>query len=90
MELIGISEKRWTGNGKIKLATGEIIIYSGNQQENAVNSKGVAFLMSGKATKALIAWEPTSKKLLKIDFNQNLIIQQLPTFMPQRMMQNVK
>jgi exonuclease III len=68
IEVLGISESRWTGNGEIKLATGETIIYSGHQQQNAVHSKGVAFLMSDKATKALIAWEPISKRIIKARF----------------------
>jgi exonuclease III len=65
IELLGISESRWTGNEEIKLATGETIIYSGHELENAVTSKKVAFLMSDKSTKAIIAWKPISERIIK-------------------------
>ena len=45
LDVLGISECRWRGSGKSKLNTGEVIIYSG---EENIHQGGVAIMNSGK------------------------------------------
>jgi hypothetical protein len=54
IEILGLSETRWIGNGKVKMSTGETIIYSGLPNPNAEHIKGVGIMMSERAVKTLI------------------------------------
>ena len=56
LDILGVSESRWNGSGKIKLATGETVLYSGNA-ENETHNKGTALILSEKAGKSLRDWE---------------------------------
>jgi len=42
LTLLGISETRWTQSGQKKLITGELLLYSGHEEENAPHAEGVA------------------------------------------------
>ena len=46
MSILGISEARWTGIGQVRLTTGELVIYSGNEGDGAPHTHGVAFMLS--------------------------------------------
>ena len=35
LAILGVSETRWTGSGKVQLASGETILYSGLADDNA-------------------------------------------------------
>ena len=35
LAILGISETRWTGSGQKRLTTGELLLYSGHEDENA-------------------------------------------------------
>ena len=48
---------RWTQWGEVILNTGEIILYSGHEEEDAHHIEGVAFILSHEAHNALISWE---------------------------------
>ena len=52
IDIMGISETHWTGQGRIELAEGETIIYSGRDDDN--HRQGVGILMSKTAARALI------------------------------------
>ena len=58
--VLGICESRWNGAGRITLATGEQLVYSGHDNEQHTHTDGVAFMMSKLASKALIEWVPVS------------------------------
>ena len=79
LEILGVSEARWTGFGEKKLATGEVFLYSGLQEENAPHEKGVGLLLSAKAYKSLIDWRPINERIitcrLKARFRNITIIQ---------------
>ena len=53
LEILGISECRWNGAGKQKLASGHTIIYSGHEERH---EGGVAIMISNQAEKALTEW----------------------------------
>ena len=48
--ILGVSETRWTGDGKVNLTTEETVLYSGLAGNDAPLEKGVALILS-KATR---------------------------------------
>lgn len=58
LEILGISETWWTEAGQTKLTMGDAIIYSGNKDQNWHLNKGVGIMMTSRAAKSLIGWEP--------------------------------
>ena len=49
--ILGISECRWSGFGRLKARTGKTIIYSGRDDD--VHQSGVAIIMTKRVTKCL-------------------------------------
>ena len=41
--VLGLGETRWTQTGQVRLNTGEMILYSGHEEEDAHQTEGVAF-----------------------------------------------
>ena len=68
IEVMGLSETRWISTGKTILATGEVVLYSGHQEEDSPHTEGAAFIMSKEASKALISWEPISSRIITASF----------------------
>ncbi|VDP85334.1 unnamed protein product [Schistosoma mattheei] len=54
LELLEISETHWTQVGQQRLASGELLLYSGHKDENAPHTQGVALMLSKQAQNALI------------------------------------
>ena len=65
---MGLSETRWISTGKTILAIGEIVLYSGHQEEDSPHTEGVAFMMTKEASKALISWEPIISRIITASF----------------------
>ncbi len=61
-DIIGISEVRWTGKGETP--NGDFI-WSG---EESSHMKGVGFLLSTQAKKALIGYNPISSRIISVRF----------------------
>ena len=68
IDMLSVSETRQTESGKIRLNSGYFIAYSGNEGENAEHNKGVGIIMTPKAEKSLINWEPISPRIVKAKF----------------------
>jgi hypothetical protein len=68
ISILGIAEARWNEAGQTRLASGEIVIYSGHMEENAAYSEGVAIMISKKAQRTLIGWEPVSARIITAKF----------------------
>lgn len=68
LDLLGISESRWTGAGQKKLATGELLLFSGHEEANATHSQGVALMLTKMAQRALIGWEAHGPRILTACF----------------------
>ena len=66
LDILGISEYRSTGSGKIRTSTGETILYSGRQDEH--HSSGVAIIMIAEAAKTLEEWTPISERIITARF----------------------
>ena len=65
LDILGISECRWRGSGKSKLNTGQVIIYSGDEE---THQGGVAIMMSQQAAKCLMEWAPESSRIIRAMF----------------------
>jgi len=68
ISVLVFSETRWTQTGQFRLATGELILYSGNTHDGAPHTEGVGFMLSKQAEKALVSWEPISSSLITATF----------------------
>ena len=66
LDILCISECRWTGSGKITTQTGETIIYSGRPDDH--HSNGVAIAMTKEAYKSLQEWTPISDRIITARF----------------------
>ena len=60
--ILGISECRWSGFGRLKTQTGEIILYSGRDDE--VHQSGVALALDKESEKCLECWAPISDRII--------------------------
>ena len=67
LDILGVSEVRWTGTGKRRLASGHTIVFSGRSDDQ--HSEGVALLLNRKTEKALLEWKPFGSRLLKARFH---------------------
>lgn len=47
--LLGLSETRWLQAGQTTLASGELLLYSGHEEDNAAHSQGVGIMLSRTA-----------------------------------------
>ena len=50
IHITGISESRWMGAGRMKLSSGETVLYSGRDDDQ--HMQGVPIMMNQEATKA--------------------------------------
>lgn len=68
LQILGISECRWVGQGQQTLNSGHTILYSGHQDENLGHTEGVAIIVNKKTKKALIEWKPVSSRIITARF----------------------
>ena len=61
LEVLGISEARWSGSGKMVLTSGETVLWSGRE---VGHESGVALMLSKHAAKCLEEWKPVSDRIL--------------------------
>ena len=70
-DILGLSEVRWTGSGRIKLASGESMIFSGRDDE--IHREGVALMLTCKAARALMEWNPVNGRIITARFYSRFI-----------------
>ncbi|VDP17574.1 unnamed protein product [Schistosoma margrebowiei] len=68
-EVLRIGETHWTQVGQQLLASEELLLYSGHEEENAPHTQGVALMLSKQAQNALIGWESHGARIIKASFN---------------------
>ncbi|VDP53977.1 unnamed protein product [Schistosoma margrebowiei] len=68
LEVLRISETHWTQFGQQRLTTGELLLYSGHEEENAPHTQGVTLMLSKQAQNALIGWESHGPRIIKASF----------------------
>ena len=64
IDIMGISESRWTDSGRLTTNTGETILYSGRDDGN--HQQGVAVILRKDLEKCLMEWKPVNSRLLKV------------------------
>ncbi|KAI4885603.1 hypothetical protein NFI96_005381 [Prochilodus magdalenae] len=62
LHILGVSESRWTGSGRVKTQTGETVLYSG--REDNQHHQGVAIILRKGTEKCLIEWKPINSRLI--------------------------
>ncbi|VDP45555.1 unnamed protein product [Schistosoma margrebowiei] len=67
LEVLGISETHWTQVGQQRLTSGELLLYSGHE-ENVPYTQGVPLMLSKQAQNALIGWESHGPRIIKASF----------------------
>lgn len=64
ISILGLSETRWTNSGQLRLASGETVLYSGHEDENASHTEGVALMLTKEAQRSLISWEAAGPRII--------------------------
>ncbi|VDO60364.1 unnamed protein product [Schistosoma margrebowiei] len=70
LEVLGISETHWRQVGQQRKTSGELLLYSGHEEENAAHTQGVALMMSKQAQNALTGWESHGPSIIKASFKK--------------------
>ena len=65
LDILGISETRWTRAGRIKMTNCYTIIFAGEESEH---QRGVAMMMSQKTQKILMEWTAVSSRIISARF----------------------
>ena len=68
ISILRVSEMRWNSCGKIRVATGETVLYPG-MDEGGNHEKGVGFILSKEDAQCLLEWEPVSERIIRARFN---------------------
>ena len=66
--LLGLSETRWLQAGQKRLASSELLLYSGHEEVNAAHTEGVEIMLSRTAQKALLGWEAHGSRIITASF----------------------
>ena len=62
LDMLGVSEMRWTGSGKI-VSDGITVYYSGGESKH---ERGVGILLNQKTAGAVIQWEPVNDRIIMV------------------------
>ena len=66
--ILVVSEMRWKSCGKLTMATGETVLYSG-MDEGGNHERGVGLILSRDVAQSLQEWEPVSERIIRARFN---------------------
>ncbi|VDO85526.1 unnamed protein product, partial [Schistosoma curassoni] len=64
LAVLGINETHWTQAGQKRLATREILLYSGHEEDNAPHPEGVALMLFKVARDALVGFKTKKEGIL--------------------------
>ena len=64
LHVLGVSESRWTGSGRLKTTTGETVLYSGRDDD--LHHEGVAIILKKGVERRLLEWKPVNNRLMSI------------------------
>jgi len=65
-QFLGVSEIRWNSCGRMRIATGETVLHSGNA-EGENHKSGVGFILSKEASQCLLDWEPVYESQVQLE-----------------------
>ena len=66
LNILGISEMRWTDSGIMTLGSGETVCYSG--RTDGQHQEGVGIMMDKETRKSLMEWEPVNSRIIRARF----------------------
>ncbi|XP_070567277.1 craniofacial development protein 2-like [Ptychodera flava] len=66
LDILGISETRWTGSGWQMTSDGSLILHSGHDSQHI---HGVALIVARERVNTLLEWEPLGERLIRACFN---------------------
>lgn len=58
VQVLGLSEVGWIAFGKVTLASGHELLHSGQPSEDDNHRNGVGIMLTKKANRSLMKWEP--------------------------------
>ena len=64
LHILGVSESRWTGTGRLRTNTGETVLHSG--RDDNIHTEGVAIVLKKGLEKSLMEWKPVNSRLIRI------------------------
>ena len=65
IDVLGLSEIRWTGTGRMKLADENLLLFAGEENDH---QKGVGIMISKDTQKSLMEWNPISSRIITARF----------------------
>ena len=63
LHILGVSESRWTGAGRMKTVSGEAVLYLGRDDEQ--QRDGVAIILKKGGDRSLLEWKPIKSCMVK-------------------------
>ena len=66
LDILGISESRWSKSGRMKTTTGETVLCSG--REDDLHHEGVAIIMKKGMENYLMEWKPVNRRIIQARF----------------------
>ena len=63
LHVLGVSESRWIGTGRLKTVSGETVLYSGRDDE--LQREGVGIILKKGADRSLLEWKPINRRQIK-------------------------
>ena len=63
IDILGISESKWTGTGKVRLEGGETVLYSGVETRHDF---GVGIIISKNNRNTLLEWRPVNEQIITV------------------------
>lgn len=69
IDIIGLSEVRWTGFGELKTTSGETILYSGAKEHH----RGVGLILGRTSRQSMIEWNPVNERIISARFFSRFI-----------------
>ena len=72
LAVLGLCETRWTRSWQIRLATGDTLIYSGHEEEDAPHTQAVGLMLSKGAAGALLDWKAFSSHFISARFHTRI------------------
>lgn len=62
LHVLGVSESRWTGSGKIRTTTGKTVLYFG--RDDNLHHEGVAIILRKGKKRFLMKWKPIRNRMM--------------------------
>ena len=66
LSILGVSELGWLDFGRVRLSTGEVILYSRAEE---THHRGVGIILNMKAQECLMKWAPVNEKIIRARFH---------------------